>query len=234
MRPVRSDHGDRPRGTRRALLVDLFSTLVADREAEDLGVAGVLGVEGEAFGRELDATAYERFTGAYGDLGNTLRVVAGRCGGAPGEEQVREATDLRRGYVRRLLSAVPEGTVRTLEGLKSAGWRIGLVSDATAEVPLEWATCPLEPYFEVTAFSAEVGAVKPDPKMYLTACQALEVEPSECMYVGDGGYGELPAAAALGMYAIRTTEHADSAPSWTGPTITSFTDLPALIGVPSS
>jgi putative hydrolase of the HAD superfamily len=34
------------------------------------------------------------------------------------------------------------------------------------------------------------------------------------------------------MYAIRTTEHADSDPSWTGPTITSFTELPALIGAP--
>ncbi|MFG1625874.1 HAD family hydrolase [Kribbella sp. NPDC049227] len=218
---------------RRVLLLDLFSTLVADREVEDVEVARVLGVQGEAFRRELEAVVYERFTGVYGDVGNTLRVVAGRCGGAPGEEQVREATELRRGYVRRLLRAVPEGTVRTLEGLKGTGWRMGLVSDATVETPLEWADCPLASYFEVTAFSAEVGAVKPDPKMFLTACHALDVEPGECVYVGDGGYGELPAASALGMYAIRTTEHADTDPSWTGPTITSFTELPTLIGVPS-
>ena len=215
---------------RHILLVDLFSTLVDDWEAEHLDVAGVLGVEGEAFRRELQAVEIERFTGAYGDLGNTLRVVAERCGGTPGEEQVREATELRRGHVRRLLSAVPEETVRTLGELQSAGWRIGLVSDATAEVPLEWAASPLAPYFEVTAFSAEVGAVKPDPKMYLAACHALDVQPTECVYVGDGGYDELRGATALGMYAIQSTEYADNDPSWTGPTITSFGGLGQELG----
>ncbi|TCC61091.1 HAD family hydrolase [Kribbella pittospori] len=166
---------------RHILLLDLFSTLVSGGDDErglvHQKIAGVLGVEAGAFAREFDATAYERFIGAHGDLENTLRVVAARCGGAPGEEQVRKATEMRRGYVRQLLNAVPEGTVRTLVGLKAAGWRIGLVSDATAEVPLEWVACPLAPYFEVTAFSAEVGAVKPDPKMYLTACHALAVKP---------------------------------------------------------
>ena len=44
-----------------------------------------------------------------------------------------------------------------------------------------------------------------------------------------GRDNELQAAAALGMYAIRTTEHADSDPTWTGPTVSSFTELPAVI-----
>jgi putative hydrolase of the HAD superfamily len=43
----------------------------------------------------------------------------------------------------------------------------------------------------------------------------------------------MPRAAAPGIHAIRTTEHSDSDPTWTGPTVSSFTELPALIGSPA-
>ena len=99
---------------------------------------------------------------------------------------------------------------------KAAGWRIGLVSNITAETQLQWPGGPLAPYFDTTAFSAEVGAAKPEPAIYLTACTALGAEPTDCLYVGDGSDGELAGAAALGMQVLRTTEHADSDPSWNG------------------
>jgi putative hydrolase of the HAD superfamily len=219
---------------RRALLVDLFSTLVpggdAEREVVNQVMAEVLGVEVEAFTREFEATSYERFIGAYGDLASTLRVIVRRAGADPTDEQVHEATRLRRKLSRRLLNAAPGATLSALAELRAAGWRIGLVSNITSETQLQWADSPLPPYFETTAFSAEVGAAKPQPEIYLAACNGLGVAPSECVYVGDGNDNELPGAAALGMYAIRTTEHSDSDPTWTGPTVTSFADLPKLIG----
>jgi putative hydrolase of the HAD superfamily len=218
-------------------LVDLFSTLVPGGDAErgviHQQMSAVLGVDAQAFSREFAATAYERFTGAFGDLPSTLRVIAQRTGVQPTDEQVREATTLRRGLSRRLLNAAPAGTLNTLAELRSAGWRIGLVSNITSETQLQWPDSPLPPYFETTAFSAEVGAAKPEPAIYLAACDALGVEPSECVYIGDGNDNELPAAAALGMHAIRTIEHSDSDPTWTGPTVTSFTELPALVGAPA-
>ncbi|TCO28374.1 putative hydrolase of the HAD superfamily [Kribbella steppae] len=222
---------------RRALLVDLFSTLVpggnAERDVIHQKMSAVLGVDAAAFSREFAATSYERFTGAYGDLPSTLRVIAQRTGADPTDEQVREATSLRRKLSRRLLNAAPAGTLSALAGLRSAGWRIGLVSNITSETQLQWADSPLPPYFETTAFSAEVGAAKPEPEIYLAACNALGVAPADCVYIGDGNDKELPAAAALGMYAIRTIEHSDSDPTWTGPTVSSFTELPDLIGVPA-
>jgi putative hydrolase of the HAD superfamily len=222
---------------RRALLVDLFSTLVPGGDAErDLvlqAMAELLGVEPGAFTREFAATSYERFTGAYGDLPSTLRVIAQRTGADPTDEQVHEATILRRNLSRRLLNAAPAGTLSALAELRSAGWRIGLVSNITSETQLQWPASPLPPYFETTAFSAEVGAAKPEPAIYLAACNAFGVEPADCVYIGDGNDHELPAAAALGMHAIRTTEHANSDPTWTGPTVTSFANLPNLIGPPA-
>jgi putative hydrolase of the HAD superfamily len=221
----------------KALLVDLFSTLVpsgdAERDAVTQSMCAVLGVETEAFIREFAATSYERFIGAYGDLPSTLRVIARRTGADPTDEQVLEATALRRALSRRLLNAVSAGTLSTLADLRSAGWRLGLVSNITSETQLQWRSSPLPPYFDTTAFSAEVGAAKPEPKIYLAACQALGVEPTDCAFVGDGNDGELPGAAALGIHAIRTTEHSDSDPNWTGPTVSSFTELPRLIGAPA-
>ena len=222
---------------RRALLVDLFSTLVpggdAERDVVNQKMSEVLGVDSVAFMREFDARSYERFTGAYGDLPSTLRVIAQRTGVDPTDEQVREATSLRRKLSRRLLKAAPAGTLNALAELRSAGWRIGLVSNITSETQLQWPDSPLPQYFETTAFSAEVGAAKPEPAIYLAACNGLGVEPADCVFVGDGNDKELPGAAALGMYAIRTTEHSDSDPTWTGPTVTSFTELPDLIGRPA-
>jgi putative hydrolase of the HAD superfamily len=193
----------------------------------------VLGVDPDAFAQAFDATAYERFIGAYGDLPSTLRAMARRGGGDPSDDQLRRATDLRRKLARRLLGAVPAGTLAALAQLRFAGWRTGLVSNITSETMLQWPGSALSEHIEATAFSAEVGAAKPEPAIYLAACDALGVAPGECVYVADGSDDELRGATDLGMYAVRTTEHADTDPSWRGPTIGSFTELPGLIGLPS-
>ncbi|GAA0587770.1 HAD family hydrolase [Kribbella sandramycini] len=218
---------------RRVLLSDLFSTLVPGGDAErgvlNDAMAQVLGVDAARFGREFDAAAYERFTGAYGDLGSTVRVIAQRAGGEPTDEQVHQATELRRDLTRRLLAAAPIRTLETLAKFKADGWRIGLVSNVTAETQAQWRHSLLAPYFDTVAFSAELGAAKPEPAIYLAACTALSVSPAECVYIGDGRDNELPAAASLGMHAIRTLEHANSHPAWPGPTINAFAELPALL-----
>ncbi|MEV0789922.1 HAD family hydrolase [Kribbella sp. NPDC050459] len=218
----------------KVLLSDLFSTLVhggdASRDLVNARMGAVLGVDGVAFQQAFDACSYERFIGAYGDLPSTLRVIAERCGGAPTDEQVAEATSLRRAVAQRLLASVPATTLETLAAFKAAGWRIGLVSNITAETQLQWPSSPLAQYFDATAFSAELGAAKPEPAIYKAACAALDADPRDCLYVGDGNDNELPAAAALGMHAIRTVEHADSDPTWQGPTIRTFADLRGQLG----
>ncbi|GAA1673392.1 hypothetical protein GCM10009745_15420 [Kribbella yunnanensis] len=218
---------------RRVLLSDLFSTLIPGGDAErgvlNEAMARVLGVDAARFVREFDAAAYERFTGVYGDLETTVRLIAERAGGDPSDEQVLEATNLRRGLTRRLMQGPPAATLGTLAKLRAEGWRIGLVSNITTETQLQWGDSPLAPYFDTTAFSSELGAAKPEPAIYLAACMALGVAPSECVYVGDGRDNELSAAAALGMHTIRTLEHSNSHPAWPGETINTFAELPALI-----
>jgi putative hydrolase of the HAD superfamily len=217
----------------KVLLSDLFSTLVpggdTERDVVNSRMGELLGVDPVEFQRAFDASSYERFIGAYGDLPTTLRVIAERCGGAPTDGQVQEATSLRRTLSQRLLAAAPATTLSTLAAFRAAGWRIGLVSNITAETQLQWPNSPLAPYFDTTAFSAEVGAAKPEPAIYLTACAALGANPADCVYVGDGRDNELAAAAALGMHTIRTLEHSNSAPTWTGSSVRSYAQLADLL-----
>lgn len=219
----------------KVLLTDLFSTLIpggdSERDVVNARMGAALGVDAAAFQQAFDASSHDRFIGAYGDLPSTLRVIAERCGGTPTDDQVQEATNLRRALAQRLLGAPPPATLETLAAFRSAGWRIGLVSNITAETQLQWIGSPLAQYYDATAFSAEVGAAKPDPAIYHAACEALGAAPADCVFIGDGNDNELVAAAGLGMYAVRTTEHADNAPTWTGPTVPTFADLRRLVRV---
>ena len=56
--------------------------------------------------------------------------------------------------------------------------------------------------FDATVFSCEVGAMKPDPRVYNAACDGLNVAPHRCMFVGDGGSRELTGAVTSNMHAI--------------------------------
>ena len=102
-------------------------------------------------------------------------------------------------------------TLETLQELRSAGYKIGLISDCTAEVPLLWPETPFVQLIDVPIFSCAVHLKKPDPRIYLLACERLEVVPQRCLFVGDGGSRELNGATAVGMDAIMIRmEHEDT------------------------
>lgn len=44
-----------------------------------------------------------------------------------------------------------------------------------------------------------MGLRKPDPAIFLYAADGLGVSPAACVYCGDGAYGELSGAEAVGM-----------------------------------
>ena len=56
--------------------------------------------------------------------------------------------------------------------------------------------------FDVIVESSKAGVRKPDPRIYLMACEQLNVAPATCVYLDDLGVNCKP-AAALGMAAIK-------------------------------
>jgi putative hydrolase of the HAD superfamily len=66
------------------------------------------------------------------------------------------------------------------------------------------ATAAIFPLFDHIIQSSEAGVRKPDPRIYLMMCEALNVKPEACVYLDDLGINCKP-AAGLGMTAIKVT-----------------------------
>jgi HAD superfamily hydrolase (TIGR01509 family) len=86
--------------------------------------------------------------------------------------------------------------------------RTGIISNSF--VGARWRERDLyhfEDVADVIVYSHEVGVAKPDPAIFGLACEALEVEPGELVFVDDN-QGHVAAARALGIQAILFTGNA--------------------------
>jgi len=90
-----------------------------------------------------------------------------------------------------------------LETLRERGLKLGLVSNAID--PPDLLHRDLERHgiterVDVAVFSSEVGRRKPDPAIYRRALDALGVEPTNALFVGDTLHTDIAGAKALGMH----------------------------------
>ena len=65
--------------------------------------------------------------------------------------------------------------------------------------------------FELSVVSGEVGIDKPDPRIFDVMCEKLNVEPAECLYIGDNYVNDVLGARNAGWNAIYLNRlHLDS------------------------
>ncbi|MEU1250417.1 HAD family hydrolase [Micromonospora arida] len=218
----------------RPVVFDLFHTLVQGADEERDRVVGEMAVMVGVAPAELVAAYHATWRDRLvrWDVEETIRILAGRLGGTPTDEQVTRAGEHRRALARRVLDSVSTATVDVLDALRGDGHPLALISNATSETAQAWPQSPLAQRFDVAVFSCDVGLAKPDPAIYHLAAERLGVGPAECVFVGDGADGELAGAAAVGMTVFRTTEHNDTDPSWGGPFFATLGDLPAKLREP--
>lgn len=76
-------------------------------------------------------------------------------------------------------------TERTLRALRERGVKIGVVSNVPRELVTIFAAHGLDGFIDAFTHSYEVGAEKPDPRIFLTACAKLGIAPGEALMVGD-------------------------------------------------
>ena len=186
-----------------AVVFDLFGTLVHEYTKADFygavaSAAEVLGADQAAFRAEWDRTAPARQTGGFTDLPSNLRAICDVLGLSADDATIDRALEAREAMYRAGFHP-REGALETLTELRSRGYPIALVSMCAPDIPERWRELPLAPFVEVTVFSSEVRLRKPDPTIYLAATDRLGVAPEKCVYCGDGAYGELTGAAAVGM-----------------------------------
>ena len=113
---------------------------------------------------------------------------------------------------------------------------MALISDCSPDVPVLWPTTPFAQAIDHPLFSCVEGLTKPDPAIYLRACERLGVELRVCVYVGDGGNHELSGAKRVGMRAIliklpkeTSAWHRSESDTWRGEAIQTLSELPSLV-----
>ncbi|MFX1344355.1 MAG: HAD family hydrolase [Promethearchaeota archaeon] len=223
----------------KAIIFDLFGTLVDSYSVQGYNrylteMASALELPEEDFSKLWRDTIYERGIGIFKTTEESIRYICNKLKASVSEENIKKCDQIRLENTRRALSP-KNGAVDILKRLRGLGYKIGLISNCSADVPLLWQNTVFSQLFDVTIFSASVGLKKPDAQIYNLACEQLGVEPNTCLYIGDGDSNELTGASQLGMDAvmIRDPNEVDSyrivEVDWKGPKIEKYLEIMDLI-----
>ena len=108
-------------------------------------------------------------------------------------------------------------------------YSLGMLSDAMPSLVRFMDQWGLLSLFDAIVISTQVGAIKPDPKMYDAILQRLNADPSDCLFVDDRAVN-LEGAIAAGMKAVQMARPAFLPQAlWDGPVVDSFEALDKLI-----
>jgi putative hydrolase of the HAD superfamily len=208
----------------RAVIFDLWDTLVewplgeADRLRKRL--SPLVDVAEDEFTRRWRAMYRASQTGPLTDAYLAL--------GVPSDRVDAEVAD-RHEFARRALRPRP-GATGVLARLRGRGVKLAVLSMCSEEVPARWPETELAGLFDVETFSVECGLVKPEPEIYLHTARALDVEPADCVFVGDGANDELAGAQRVGMTPVLflpdgATPHWPEVQGWQGLRVRSMEEV---------
>ncbi|MGA7173649.1 MAG: HAD family hydrolase [Candidatus Dormiibacterota bacterium] len=227
----------------RGVVFDLFGTLVegwgqqtgARKSAE---IAEILGVPPPAFQALMETTYTLRANGQLGAPAEMMRRLSAMAGVEPPEAALEQAAVHRMEQFRAVLQEPRPGVTALLKELRERNFRIGLISDCSGETPLIWAQLQWSMPIAAAVFSWCEGVRKPNLLLYQRVSELLQLAPSECLYVGDGGSQELSGAERSGMRACRllaprpdgeTLLQYDPDPQWSGKTVSSLSEILPLL-----
>jgi HAD superfamily hydrolase (TIGR01509 family) len=151
--------------------------------------------------RAMDEPGYlhrtDDVTRSGGYLGRVLE--ASGLAFAP-EALVEAALDFEAEHRRsNLWSALPPGVPGALERLWRRGYRLAVMSNAESNLRDRLKAAGIDRYFERRIISAEVGAEKPDPRIFEEGLRQLNVAPWRVIHVGDFYEIDVRGARAVGI-----------------------------------
>lgn len=184
--------------------------------------------------RRLAAMVEEGHRGTEPDLwADYFRTLLRECGVQEGRVEAVGEWIVREHDERHLWSRVERGTVRALEALRDAEYRLAVISNADGRVEALLEETGLRPHFEFVIDSDVVGVEKPDPRIFRMAVERLELEPGRCLYVGDLHPVDVVGARAAGLRAV-LLDPFDVVMEAPVDRIASVRDLPDYLGVPGN
>jgi putative hydrolase of the HAD superfamily len=225
-----------------AVIFDFFGTLVpiytVNSHNEMLSVmADKIGIPSDFFIDRWLGTFSERVTGKLPDVYSNIMKICNEFGASPPKEQCDVAVEMRLEYSKNHIYP-KKHAISTLSRIKALGFKLGLITDCSSELPSIWQETEFAPYFDVTLFSCMEGIKKPDPSIYKKACTLLNVIPENCLYIGDGGSNELTGAKNVGMKPVlifdnneqgNPNSHRVDGEEWGGTVIYSLSEVLGLL-----
>jgi HAD superfamily hydrolase (TIGR01509 family) len=106
-----------------------------------------------------------------------------------------------------LWRCVPDGFAEAVAELRARGVPVGVVSNAEGNLQQILDRLELGTAFDVVLDSALEGVHKPDPEIFLRACQRLGVSPATALYAGDIPDVDVRGASDAGLRAALIDPH---------------------------
>ncbi|XP_058107818.1 uncharacterized protein LOC131251230 [Magnolia sinica] len=178
--------------THKALLVDAVGTLVVPSQP----MAQIYRMIGEKYGVEYSENEIlDRYRWAYGQPWGRSRLRYVNDGRPFWQFIVRSSTgcsdsqyfeELYQYYTTdkawRLCDPDAEGVFKAL---RKAGVKLAVVSNFDTRLRPVLQALKCDHWFDAVAVSAEVEAEKPNPTIFIKACELLGVKPEDAVHVGD-------------------------------------------------
>jgi putative hydrolase of the HAD superfamily len=192
----------------RAVVFDLFYTLInpLDPSCLENSEYAVLGMSREDFeGR--NTRGYRSW--GEGKIRDPVEILRKILEGLDySGETIRAAARARMERIRRGLFGVESKNLELLAELRRRGIKTVLLSNADVMDTRYWEQSPLASCFDGAIFSWQTGILKPEAGMYALVLEKLgNPSPGGCLYVGDGGHGELEGARRAGFTTVLTVEY---------------------------
>lgn len=196
----------------RAVCFDLFSTLISvGRVPEHIGgfTADILGIGRKDWSQACFGPHHEiRKPSSHID---NLRRIAHSLDPTIPEDKIHQAVTARQArFDYALQHGVEEHVLISLQQLRTYGYKLALISNASSAEVQAWNDSPLAELFDVVVFSCDSGYCKPEADIYHYTLKHLDEQADACLFVGDGGSDEHFGAAAVGMKPILLTQYLDN------------------------
>ncbi len=200
----------------RTIFFDLFETLITvfepDWSPPPRTVATRLGIAEEHYRAnwpEFDLAWQAGEIPTYAEALAALCVAAGTRADAA---VIAQLTAEFEQMLHRAYAAIEPEIIDMLTALKTAGYRLGVITNAGDLDTLPWPDSALAPHFDDVVASHQVRLLKRDRRIFELACERLEITPADAIFVGDGGGNELQSASEAGLTAYWSTWFLDRWP----------------------
>ena len=106
--------------------------------------------------------------------------------------------------------ALFDDALETLERLRAAGYRLGIISNWNENLPQELSRLGLDRYFDFVVVSSLVGVAKPSPEIFRIGLARAGCQPEEALYVGDNVMDDCLGARRAGLDVALIHRHGEA------------------------